>query len=294
MVREVLTLPRGEGSSFGPMQLRLMIGDFSRMTHLSIKALRHYHEIALLEPVAVDPDSGYRLYDVEQVPVAQVIRRLRDLGMALDDVKRVLQAPDLNSRNRAIVEHLQRMEAALEQTKANVASLRRLLEAPQTPDLTIEFRSLPQANAIAIRERVTAGDFDAWWQEAYEELHAAMTRARLTRSGPDGGLYPSEWFHDEVGDVVAFTPVNGVVHVGARGRTQPYVVPAAELALLVHKGSVRDLDQTYAALGKFVSQRAIGVDGPIREYYLVTSFETPDESSHQTEVAWPIFQTVIK
>ena len=83
------------------MRLRLTIGDFSRMTQLSVKALRHYHEIALLEPIAVDPDSGYRLYDVDQVPVAQVIRRLRGLGMALDDVKRVLQAPDLSSRNHA-------------------------------------------------------------------------------------------------------------------------------------------------------------------------------------------------
>src|SRR4029078_8643175 len=66
------------------MPLRVTIGDFSRMTHLSVKALRHYHEIGLLEPVAVSPESGYRLYDVDQVPTAQVIRRLKDLGMPLD------------------------------------------------------------------------------------------------------------------------------------------------------------------------------------------------------------------
>jgi DNA-binding transcriptional MerR regulator len=276
------------------MRLRLTIGDFSKMTQLSVKALRHYHEIALLEPIAVDPDSGYRLYDVDQVPVAQVIRRLRGLGMALDDVKRVLQAPDLSSRNHAIVEHLQRMEAGLEQTKANVASLRRLLEAPETPDLTIEFRSLPQAKSISIRERVTTDGFDAWWMEAYRELHAAATKAGLVRTGPDGALYPSEWFEDEVGDVVAFTPVAGEVDAGGIGRAQSYVVPAAELAVLVHEGSFRDLDRTFAALGKFVLERAIGVEGPIREYYLVTPIETADEQRHRTEVAWPIFQTAVR
>lgn len=276
------------------MQLRLTIGDFSRMTHLSVKALRHYHEIALLEPVAIDPASGYRLYDVDQVPTAQVIRRLRDLGMALDDVKRVLQAPDLNSRNRAIVEHLQRMESELEQTKANVASLRRLLEAPEAPDVSIEFRSVPQMEAIAIRERVTTEGFDVWWMETYRELHGAVVKAGLARSGPDGALYPSEWFEDEVGDVVAFTPVDGVVDLGRIGRAERYVVPAAELAVLMHEGSVRDLDQTFAALGHFVLERAIGVEGPIREYYLVTSFESPYELSHRTEVAWPIFQTATR
>jgi DNA-binding transcriptional MerR regulator len=276
------------------MQLRLTIGDFSRMTHLSVKALRHYHEIGLLEPVAVDPESGYRLYDADQVPTAQVIRRLKDLGMGLDDVRRVLQAPDLTSRNRAIVQHLHRMESDLDQTKANVASLRRLLEVPQTRDRSIEFRSLPQTKAIAIRERVTTESFGDWWTEAYRELHGAAAGEGLARSGPDGALYPSEWFEDEVGDVVAFTPVAGEVDVRRIGRAQSYVVPAAELAVLRHEGSLRDLDQTFAALGEFVLERAIGVEGPIREYYLVTSLETPDELSHLTEVAWPIFQTAIK
>jgi DNA-binding transcriptional MerR regulator len=276
------------------MQLRLTIGDFSRMTHLSVKALRHYHEIGLLEPVAIDPGSGYRLYAAEQVPVAQVIRRLRDLGMALDDVKRVLHAPDLASRNQAIVEHLQRMESELEQTKANVASLRRILEAPETPDLSIEFRSVPQTKSIAILQRVTTDGFDVWWMEAYRELHDAAASAGLTRSGPDGALYPSEWFEDEIGDVVAFTPVAGDVDVTLFGRAQPYVVPGAELAVLLHEGPVGDLDRTFAALGKFVLERAIGVEGPIREYYLVTPFESPDELQHRTEVAWPIFQTAVR
>ncbi len=59
----------------------LSIGDFARMTLLSVKMLRHYHELDLLPPAAIDPDSGYRLSDAAQVPTAQVIRRFRDLGM---------------------------------------------------------------------------------------------------------------------------------------------------------------------------------------------------------------------
>jgi DNA-binding transcriptional MerR regulator len=276
------------------MSVRLTIGDFSRMTHLSVKALRHYHEIGLLEPVAVNPESGYRIYDSDQVPTAQVIRRLKDLGMALDDVRRVLQAPDVSSRNRAIVDHLQRMEADLELTKANVASLRRLLETPERREPSVEFRSLPPTTSIAIRERVTVESLDDWWVAAFGELHSAAARARLSRSGPDGALYPSEWFEDEVGDVVAFMPVAGSFQSRTASRVQPYVVPAAELAVLLHRGPMRDLDQTFAALGTFVFERAIAVDGPIREYYIVTSFETVDEASLQTEVAWPIFQTAVQ
>jgi len=57
----------------------LAIGDFSRATFLSVRMLRHYHELGLLVPVDVDADSGYRRYAPEQIITAQVIRRFRTL-----------------------------------------------------------------------------------------------------------------------------------------------------------------------------------------------------------------------
>ena len=70
------------------------MGDFSRATHLSVKTPRHYHQAGLLEPAAVNPDTGYRYYSAGQIPAAQVIRRLRDLEMPVADVNAVLAAPD--------------------------------------------------------------------------------------------------------------------------------------------------------------------------------------------------------
>ena len=96
----------------------LSIGDFSRMTHLSVKALRHYHDMGVLVPAAIDPFSGYRSYDTGQVPTAQVIRRLRDLNMPLDQIRAVLEASDVGERNQEIVAHLERMESQLAQTQA--------------------------------------------------------------------------------------------------------------------------------------------------------------------------------
>ena len=64
----------------------LSIGEFSRATHMTVKTLRHYHEIGLLEPADVDPHTGYRRYSAEQIPTAQVVRRFRDLGMPLEEI----------------------------------------------------------------------------------------------------------------------------------------------------------------------------------------------------------------
>ncbi len=84
---------RGEVNTSVMATTLLNIGQFSRMTHLSVKALRHYHDVGILEPAAIDPYSGYRSYEVGQVTSAQVIRRLRDLGMPLDSIRAVLTAP---------------------------------------------------------------------------------------------------------------------------------------------------------------------------------------------------------
>ncbi|MBF6556234.1 MAG: MerR family transcriptional regulator [Acidimicrobiales bacterium] len=270
------------------MTIQLSIGDFSRMTYLSVKTLRHYHAVGLLEPVEIDNWTGYRYYSAEQVPIGQVIRRFRDLGMPLDQVKEVLRAPDTNSRNEVIVAHLRHMESQLDQTQQTVASLRALLEQPRTP-IAVDYRSVADVRAIAISEPVRMDDVESWWSEAFDELHRVLAPTTGARSGPDGALYPKEFFEDELGEVVAFTPIAGVVRPS--GRVHAVEIPAAELATTVHLGAFSELDQTYGALGTFVTEREIGLDGAIRENYIVSYAETDDESMHRTEVCWPVFHT---
>jgi DNA-binding transcriptional MerR regulator len=268
--------------------VRIAIGDFARMTHVSIKALRHYHDTGVLVPAEVDPSSGYRFYRADQVPVAQVIRRFRDLGMPLNEIKTVLHATDPASRTEVIVAHLERMQSQLSQIQATVASLRSLLDGPPPP-VPVEHRTVPPMTVLAIAERVTMSEFEAWWSDAFDELHAAVTAAGVA-AGIGGGLYPGEFFELEVADVVTFLPVPAPIRGTSRARMID--VPSAELAIAVHHGPFAELDRTYAAVGVHVAERELSVDGPIREYYLVTEADTSDVDQHRTEVCWPIFRTV--
>src|ERR1700758_5177176 len=109
------------------MGVLVAIGDFSRASHLSVKTLRHHREAGLLEPREVDPHNGYRYYSEDQIPLAQVIRRLRGLQMPIADIRSVLAAPDSEERNRLIVEHLDRLELELAHTREAVGELRDLL-----------------------------------------------------------------------------------------------------------------------------------------------------------------------
>jgi len=273
----------------------LTIGEFSRMTHLSVKALRHYHDMGVLEPAAIDPFTGYRSYDATQVVPAQVIRRLRDLGMPLDSIRSVLVAPDLETRNREIAAHLGRMERQLAQTQASVAGLRALLAGPEVRP-AVEYRKIPAVTALAVAQVVSAADLATWGSDALGALSEALATDGVApggATGPFGALFPGDFFELERSEITAFVPV-GSRPAGFElpdGNVRLLEIPAVEAAIAVHEGPLDDIDRTYGALGTVVAERAIGVDGPIREYYLIGFPETEDESKHRTEVAWPVFLT---
>ena len=275
------------------MATMLTIGEFSRMTHLSVKALHHYHDVGVLAPAAIDPHSGYRNYGADQVAAAQVIRRLRDLGMPLDSIRAVLLAPDLAARNREITAHLARMERQLEQTQAAVSGLRALLDGP-VPRPRIEFRTIPTVTALAIAEVVTVADVMAWGDDAMGELAAVLGATGLAQAGSYGALFPGEFFELERSEVTPFVPVERPSHglgpggFGLTGRVRLLEIPGIEAAVAVHDGPAEDIDRTYGALGIVVAERAIGVEGPIREYY-PDGFDAAEP--HRTEICWPVFRT---
>jgi DNA-binding transcriptional MerR regulator len=269
----------------------LSIGDFSRATHMTVKTLRHYHQVGLLEPAEVDPHTGYRRYAIAQIPTAQVIRRFRDLGMPLEEIQGLLSAPDLHARNERISAHLNRLTRDLGRTQSAIASLRDLLAppSPQSADARIELRGVPAVPAAAITDTVSAQDSAAWLQGALGELHATLAARNVPAGGPAGGIYADEVFTRHRGQVTIFVPCAGPVQ--PMGRVASSVVPAAELAVIEHRGPPADVDRAYGTLAAYVTRHALAVDGPIREYYLVGQRDTPDTTRWRTEIGWPIFRT---
>src|SRR6201984_992537 len=186
---------------------RVTIGEFSRASHLSVKTLRHYHEVGLLEPSEVDPGNGYRYYAEDQIPLAPVIRRLRGLQMPVAEVKSVLAAPDPEARNQLIVAHLDRLEGDLARTRAAVLELRGLLERPVTPR-AVEHRTVPPTAAIAIQATVARDDLRAGGQGARGEHPAGVAPEGRQPAGPPAGIYASEIFQHGRGDATVFIPTD--------------------------------------------------------------------------------------
>jgi len=74
------------------------------------------------------------------------------------------------------------------------------------------------------------------------------------------------------------------------GRITVTELPAAELAVTVHRGPHDDIDVTYGRLGAWVTGHALAVDGPVHETYLAGPRDTSTPSRWRTEIGWPIFR----
>ncbi|BBY74547.1 MerR family transcriptional regulator [Mycolicibacterium parafortuitum] len=270
------------------MGARVSIGDFAVMTSLSRKALRHYHDIGILEPAHIDAHTGYRFYDTSQVDHAHIIRRFRSLGMSIPDIKALLSTEDAAARTQIITTHLEQMEAQLQQTRDTVGALRELLSPVHVP-AHVEVQHKPALAVWSVGATVDVSDIDDWFGAALTTLRDAVAAAgREPVLVVPGGLYDRALFLESRGTATMFVPApesadppDGVL---------AEVLPPAEFAVLTHAGGHDGIDRSYAALGRYVNEHLISHQGPIREHYLGATPSNPMTFS-ATEICWPIFST---
>ncbi|WP_446223949.1 MerR family transcriptional regulator [Nocardia sp. IBHARD005] len=270
------------------MTATVAIGEFARLTLLSVKTLRYYHEIELLEPASVDVGTGYRRYSTDQVERAHLIRRLRDLDMPLPEIRTVLAAADPAERDAALRAHLLRMEAALDRTREVVVSLRALLTAPPPP-IEVDYRTEPAFTALTFTDQVERTAIADWCGIAFEQLYTTLIESGIAPGGVAGATYSNEFFTDDNGAVTAFVPLPPGAEFVPTGGFAVVEFPGRHFAVAVHDGPFEDFDRTYGALGSHVAEHGAALpDEPVRERYLVGPDTTDNPADYRTEVCWPI------
>jgi DNA-binding transcriptional MerR regulator len=113
--------------------MQMQIGRFAHLTGLTVKALRHYDEIGLLRPAAVDPDTGYRTYAPEQAERAETIRMLRQLEVPLDEIATLLASDDPEAQKRVLVDHQRRTAFRQVELRRILQRLQPLIDEKESP-----------------------------------------------------------------------------------------------------------------------------------------------------------------
>jgi DNA-binding transcriptional MerR regulator len=272
-----------------PDEPLLRIGPFARASWLSVKALRSYHEMGLLVPAAVDPDTGYRSYTVAQLTDATIIRRLRELHVPLEAVRQVLDARDPDVTRKVLAEHGEALQQRLTVLQRAAVELSSAVGSPSghTP---VHRRHEPATTVLAV-DGVIAGDgFEAFLARTAVLLGGAARDAGADVAGPFGASYPL-LVEDEPQPATGVLPIEVPVLVPPSARAAGVRVdelPATDVAVFAHAGSYDSLDEAYRQLGAWVAAHDEPGELPIRERYLVGPADTDDATAHRTEICWPV------
>ena len=282
-------MPAEGRSEMSDARPRLMpIGRFSEVSGLSIKALRNYDELGLLEPAHVDDDTGYRYYTLGQTNRAEAIRLLRIVDLPLAEIRAVLDERDRTAVAGRLATHRERLEQRLVDVQRTLGFLQDLIESEEgVMPYQVSVKEVPAQTVLAITTPVDMTAVGATLGPAFGEIFGFVAACGLGYAGPPFTVY-SEF--DEEGHTAALricVPVERAPEAPLTGRLELVDVPACALAWTVHRGPYREVRPAYSALYGWMEEHGHAPAGPPRETYLNDPGEVA-EGDLLTEVAWPV------
>jgi DNA-binding transcriptional MerR regulator len=263
------------------------IGRFSRLTRLSIKALRLYDELGLLKPARIDASSGYRYYSVEQVDEAESIRRMRVVEMPLEEIHAFLRERNADARRIILERHRARLTDRLTELAAAVDALDALVRpAGAAANYDVQVREVPAQSIVSREGRVARNDAGRFIGETFFELYREIFQRGLQPAGPALCV----WRHDdELPEEIVALEI-GVPVPATAGSVMDAItaLPAMRAACTTHHGGYEQLDTAYRAVVAWAEEHGHEAVGPPREVYLVGPAQAHEPGEYRTEVLWPI------
>jgi DNA-binding transcriptional MerR regulator len=246
------------------------IGEFSRLSRVSVRMLRHYDQLGLLTPSETDPFTGYRYYSAEQLPRLNRILALRDLGFSLEQIAGMLDE-DLSTEQLLGMLKLKRADVE-EQMKLEQQRLRRLevrirqmSESPAHGAYDVIVRDIEPELVATYREVAVDDDRIQQMFDTLETYVAGFEGARADK--PPFSIYYDDEYREKDMDVEVAVPLKYAIleNESIRVRQMPRL---SNVACLVHVGEYADIDQAYNALLGWIEANDYRMTGPIREIYL--------------------------
>ncbi len=264
------------------------IGEFSKLSHVTVKTLRYYDRIGLLKPAEVDRFTNYRYYSAGQLPRLNRILALKGLGLSLDQIARLLDN-DLTPEQMRGMLRLKQMEIQeqLDQEQARLARveqrLRQIEQEETMPKQEVALKEIPSQAVASLRDTIpNYGHFD----QLFGEIFAYLGQHRLNPIGPPAVIYHDEEFREQDADVEVVAPVAGPVPEGERVRGLE--LPGGEVASVVHEGSYDTIGGTYGQVMGWIEANDYCIAGPPREIYLKGPESGDDPSTYVTEIQVPV------
>ncbi|GAA1948788.1 MerR family transcriptional regulator [Microbacterium aquimaris] len=266
----------------------LSIGEFARIVGVSVRMLRHYDRLGILVPARVDAHSGYRSYSSAQLPRANQLVALKDLGFSLEQVGSMLDDGLAAERVQVLLEARRDvLRAQVAQDTLRLARIEAKLRLIEKGPIMSEFTetALPALTLVGVATSVASIDeIEADIGPLFDRVNGAVDAVAATRVGPGVATYDVEGdgMRVVVGEQVGDAPVPAGlqrIDVAAADRAVSTRLEAPDLS---------GIQAAWQGLMGEVERRGVRPAGAGREIYLQTPFDGPDASGWVIDLQQPV------
>lgn len=265
----------------------LKIGDFSRLSRVSVRMLRYYEKTGLIKPDKIDEFTGYRYYSESQLPEMWKIKMLRDMGFNVAEISEILRYGDNPVKIGGM------LESKKNELQADVSKIRHQLTLLDTAIKKLgkedkmkyecKIKELPERYVASVRQIIPAYDAEGMlWHTLFKETAAQ----KMVPCGVASAILHDKEYREHDVDVEVMLPVSGRYEDTEHVRFKK--VPTVTVVSLTFEGSYDQFPEAYSQLALWVDDNEYEFCGAMMDFYHVSPNETQNPLEWVTEICCPV------
>ncbi|MBR5416948.1 MAG: MerR family transcriptional regulator [Clostridiales bacterium] len=265
----------------------LKIGEFSKLSRVSIRMLRHYDDLGLLKPAMIDEFTGYRFYKEEQLFVMGRITALKDMGFALADIAKIMDDYDNKEKlEQYLTKQQQELKKISDETEYKLMLLdtaRKRLRKEQSMSFDVTTKVIPERYAATVHMVVPHYEDEGILWGKLQECKTPLVPADPCLAAAE---FLDKEFKEENVEIVVWMTVKGEYEDTENVKFK--TLPAVKVASCVIKGSYEQMGEATATVASWIAENGFEVTGPMFNIYHVSPAQTSNPDEYVTEVCFPI------
>jgi len=261
----------------------LKIGEFSNLSHLTVKALRFYEKEGLLKPASIDEWNNYRFYETSQLETAARIKSYRQLGLSIEEIKSVFAGSDAKEILREKAKSLTKDKALIE---SRLSIINSILEDKEMKYQVTE-KVIPEKIVYTAETVLKAySDIMQWIPSVGQECIDLNPDIKCAEPPYEFCEYLDGEYKETN---IRVRHNEAVTSMGKENDNIKFkILPEAKVLSVYHKGSYDSIGEAYAFLMKYAEQNGYRSAGLARECYIDGIWNKDSEEDWLTEVQLPV------
>lgn len=242
--------------------MQYQIGDFSKISRLSIKTLRFYHECGLLVPARIEKESGYRYYDETSLEKAALIHELKELNFTLSEIRQILESM---TDEADIASMMERKYSEITQKIKNYKQVQTKLRNYMKQ---MEAVNMENKNEIALKDEedilIASIRYHGRYDEMGNVIKPLYKACGRYINGACFALYYDEGFKEEDADIEVCLPVSREIN---QENIISRILKGGKAVSLIYQGSYEHIGQGYKKIFDYIQRNNLNTVNPSREIY---------------------------